>query len=361
MIVLGIYGQIEKKTISQKLGITISNLPNDWEIGIQEDIIDEINYRKYTNEKYKNNKRFKHLIKNHPLKDYSLKEILSHRNTRGTFRSYNSEEENLKELAKNLICMKVEIEEFDKSMIQYRNSTLDCPTCEMGYIEKFLNLFIFISDATSSTLKDWCSKVIIYNSDDDFSKPQLLKSLYFSIEKDCFPCKDKAINELLKFGKMIDNFLETEDDFWKLDYIINAISFDNEYNAYHLFKVYSIIEMLIIDSNKTGKTVGLIGSKLPLFMNGISTKEYNENDKQELAELIRVIRNKIGHGDFIKLKEKLNEYKCKFMKDFMFDEFERSEQDWIFLHICCLLDEILKDILWEMFNNKEDFEKIKKK
>lgn len=67
-----------------------------------------------------------------------------------------------------------------------------------------------------------------------------------------------GITSLVYIGKLIDDFLVSDKDFWLLDYIINAVFFNREHNAYHIFKVMSLIEMLIINPKANGKTVGEI-------------------------------------------------------------------------------------------------------
>ena len=43
---------------------------------------------------------------------------------------------------------------------------------------------------------------------------------------------DGGIASLKYIGKLIDSFLVTEKDFWLLDYIINAVFSDSDYDAY---------------------------------------------------------------------------------------------------------------------------------
>ncbi|MCM3575494.1 hypothetical protein M3172_20025 [Mesobacillus subterraneus] len=116
----------------------------------------------------------------------------------------------------------------------------------------------------------------------------------------------------------------------------------SHYNAYHLFKNYSLIEMVIgkedfTDPNKFDDIFALF----------IESDRFENNEIKKLfAKIIRQIRNKIAHGDFLGLQKKLEEYAAHFMKNYYFDYFEYSRENWIYLNICCELDRILADILW---------------
>lgn len=87
------------------------------------------------------------------------------------------------------------------------------------------------------------------------------------------------------------------EDFWLLDYIINAVFSDSEQNAYHIFKVMSLIEMLIINPKGKGKTLGEIEHKLPQFLSDC----IEASQRTLFSEIARKLRNKIGPGDFVSI------------------------------------------------------------
>jgi len=146
---------------------------------------------------------------------------------------------------------------------------------------------------------------------------------------------------------MIDSFLETENDFWKLDYIINSVFDDNNYNTYHLFKVFSLLELLLVYPDDNGKITEL-DSKLQQFL----PKQIPTNKQARFCMLVRQIRNKIGHGDFHSMNLKCEEYANEFMQTFWFDYYEFSRQNWILSNICVALNNTLANVLWMMLNDK---------
>ena len=49
---------------------------------------------------------------------------------------------------------------------------------------------------------------------------------------------NKSVNDLILLGKKVDNYIKTETDFKKLDYIISSINsyHERDYNAVHFMK-----------------------------------------------------------------------------------------------------------------------------
>lgn len=87
----------------------------------------------------------------------------------------------------------------------------------------------------------------------------------------------------------------------------------------------------------------------------------SNDEKQLCAKLLRQLRNKIAHGDFIAFEEKIEEYAIRFLDGkFEFDYSEYSRKNWTIEHVCCLLDDILKRIFNMMFYDYETLENIKK-
>jgi len=137
--------------------------------------------------------------------------------------------------------------------------------------------------------------------------------------------------------------------------MINSIYNDKEYNTYHLFKVYSLFEMLLIKETSNSKTSD-IDEKLTVFL----PDEYSNKEKLEYACMIRRMRNKIGHGDFLKLNDLLEKYAQKFMDGhFGYDYSEYSRQNWIYLHLCCELDNTLAKVLRFLLTDRVKYNKFK--
>lgn len=346
MIVVNIFGEIVPIVISKKLGIILSNLPQDWKEGLIETMEEEIHHREYDVKKYND------FINIEP---YDAQKIVEHKNFSGilVLRS----KDYLKEIANNLIC--ISVEDFENSMLQKKNPYIDSPTCEIEFAEKWIKLYEFLS-RNDHNGRDWMPSTCMYSSEKSlFEQTYVLRTIYaemsFDIKMDPVVFNQRKINGLIDFGKMIDSFLEKEENFYMLDYILTAIADDSDYNAYHLFKNYSLIEMIIgkEDFNDPIK----FDEKLALF---IELGRCENNEKKKLfAKIIRQIRNKIAHGDFLGVRKKLEEYAAHFMRNYHFDYFEYSRENWIYLNICCELDRILTDILWKLLSKSNFLSHVK--
>ena len=82
--------------------------------------------------------------------------------------------------------------------------------------------------------------------------------------------------------------------------------------------------------------------------------------RKELSIILRKMRNKIAHGDFIKLENTIEEYAKRFMDvKYNFDYSEHSRKNWVILNSCCLLQEAVVKILKMMFYNKKILSEIR--
>lgn len=73
------------------------------------------------------------------------------------------------------------------------------------------------------------------------------------------------------------------------------------------------------------------------------------------------MRNKIAHGDFIALENIIEEFAVNFMDGkFSFDYSEYSRKNWVLLHTCCLLNDIIINIIKMMFFQKDKLLEVKK-
>lgn len=73
------------------------------------------------------------------------------------------------------------------------------------------------------------------------------------------------------------------------------------------------------------------------------------------------MRNKIGYGDFNGFYEKPEEYARLYMINYNFDYSEYSRINWILLHVCCLLDDLIAKVIKIMFENESKLLEIKNK
>lgn len=74
---------------------------------------------------------------------------------------------------------------------------------------------------------------------------------------------------------------------------------------------------------------------------------------------MRKFRNKISHGDFEAVSKLLQEYRNEFMKNFWYDEFEYSKDNWTYGNISLEFDEALSNILRFMLDDKTGWENLK--
>ena len=157
------------------------------------------------------------------------------------------------------------------------------------------------------------------------------------------------LNSMLEWGKLFDNFLINRERYLQLDYLINSIYKDNEY---HLIKDFSLCQLML--ENKCEAELDI---KLQRFL----PDRLSNDEKQLCAKLLRQLRNKIAHGDFIAFEEKIEEYAIRFLDGkFEFDYSEYSRKNWTIEHVCCLLDDVLKKIFNMVFYDYETLENIKK-
>ena len=351
MVLINLYGKLDPIILSKKLGVGISNLNDDWVTGIVDDLKEEMLLREHylkTSKKY-NFADFK-------INQYEPDKIVRDANWTETIDE--DVDFNLQEIAKNLV--QLEVLDFDQSLLQLKNSHLDSPSCEVQYPLKFIQFCHILSE--SKRARTHCKSNIpfmTYNPDKYNSKPLILNfvSSMVKTQTDLKVFNEKAIESMVYVGKLIDNFLESERDFWIFDYIVNALYESSEYNAYYIFKIMSLIEMLIINPNGNGKTQGELERKLPRFL----LNELNEYDDKELfCTIARKLRNKIAHGDFEAFQKLLEEYRENFMQNFWYDEFEYSVESWTINSICLSLKSALSEIFFEFFSNKEGFLRFQK-
>lgn len=344
VVVLDMYGIIEKTLISKKLHLYVANLPNEkhneWNEYLFEVMNKEIKQREIDSLEFENNYGKK--LGLYDLK--YMKRIYELNFNFGIIDEKSEIEKYIQYFANHMIYLFFDYNYDYFSFFDWATNCFDGRLCEEDYAEKIIKLIRFITRHSVDAVTPAC----IYSSNqDDFGKTRVLQILQFKREVS----KEKYIAELQKWGQKIDEFLEEENDFYQLDYLINALYKGNEYNTNHLFKDFSILEMLLV---KEGVKTNTIDNKLSIFL-----QEEYEDESKNVAKLLRQMRNKIGHGDFNGFYEKAEEYARLYMMNYNFDYSEYSRVNWILLHVCCLLDDLIAKVIKIMFENKPKLLEIK--
>lgn len=347
MILLNVYGNIQPTIISKKLGVGISNPASDWVQGLQDDFEEEIILHKHKIAAF--NKIG--LDTSSFSGRYDLGKMVENLG----WNEFGKNNEQI--IAEHLV--EIQVMDFDNSLLQLKNTHLDSPTCETQYAKKFIKLCRRVCSATISNSKlAKYMPFITYDSDELNTIPLIINYLEAYAKSD-FSQDDKYTVNVLRclqeMGQMIDNFILSEEDFWLFDYIVDALSDINEKSAYHIFKVMSLIEMLIIKPTNKGKTQGEIEKKLPQFL----PQRIDQTKQQLFSEILRKLRNKIGHGDYKAVATLLEQYRQEFMQNFWYDEFEYSIDNWTYGNICWNIDESLNNILWFMFSDRGKWENLR--
>jgi len=344
MIVIDVYGKIEKTVISEKLQLCIANLPNeehnDWKQELIRVMEREINQQELDNSEFEKDYGKK-------LKSYDanyLKRIID-----DNFNDYNGMEESdisnyLNYIADNMICLFFDYKYENMPFFDWKTNCFDGRFCEEDYAEKIINFIRFVRKNNKELLFPTCT----YSSNTHFLEKTRVITILNHKRKETL---DEYISQLKKWGEYIDEFLENENDYYKFDYIVNALYKDNEHNMNHFFRSYSLLEALLLKSSeKTEK----LDEKVAIFL-----EHTYGTESKKVARLLRQMRNKIGHGDFMAFNVKSEEFATAYMKQFSFDYSEYSRLNWILLHVCCLLDDLLAEILFVLLHDKYKINKIK--
>lgn len=333
MVILNILGKIEKTYISNKLGLYISNLPdgretnfNNWQEGMKE--ILKIAYQTEKLEASRFIGKFgsgpDNLFETRVLK--SAIEILNERDE-------NKEiivDRYIDFLSQNMICIDIDYEKCEIPDGENTYSCLGGGSCEDDPVEKIFELLGFITrriDNNGTTIPHCI-----------YSTSQRRDREYRYLFSGTMDINDQ-ITELKKLGRLLDEYLISEKEFYQLDYLCNAL-FDigaSGKNTYHYMKLYSLCA-LFLEKDKESE----LDYKLPYLMD----LSIPISERMGMAELMRKIRNKIAHGDFEKLNELLECYAQKYMDGkFWFDYFEYTRPSWVLLHISCKLEDILISLI----------------
>lgn len=343
----------EEIIISDKLGIIAMNYDQEISEYNKDNIHDEMKYRKYVVNKYPDRDE---------IREFDLREIFN----RNYFsisgddeKSDESEESIIEAVSCYLIC--VLIDEYKQSFLKYKNENINNPTCEPCFEDKFLGLYNFlegrICDGSGTKSKE--IDVAFSDSPNNHDNSRILSSLDWKSRKtgainymfdnyaEEFQYK---IGGLKQFGQLIDNFLETENDFYALDYIIDVIYHKEDYGAFPIVKLFSIIELIIVNSEHSLHSE--LKKKLLRFVPD-KIGETEEN-KCRWISLIYKIRNKIAHGDFIGVNKEIQKYMEDHMTRWNLDLYEFSEINWGYSGVVSDLYNVVSQVIWAMITNKDE-------
>lgn len=246
-------------------------------------------------------------------------------------------------IADKMICMYFHYEYDDMPLGGWETNCFDGRCCEEDYAEKIIDLMTFLSYPTEGVSFPASVQWVYSSNHDEINHHRMFwggddAALY--------------IEELKRWGKLFDDFLQAENDYYLFDFICNALHKDNEYNVYHLLKAYSLCQLFLEDEREAE-----LDKKLPEFLND----SYSMEEREKMALYFRQIRNKIAHGDFIEFNKKIEEYTKQFMDGhFDFDYSEYSRPNWAISNICCALDDALRKMLFMLFTDRNKLEQIKR-
>lgn len=334
MVVLNIQGKIPLIRISKKLGLWISNLPNEelnnWNEYLCSELYaclrrSEINQQKL-GIKQRDNLRemYERYFPNMPIS----KEI-------------QDEDKCIQAVVNRMICIYFDYEYDDMPMGDWTTNCFDGRLCEEDYAEKIIDFINFASksddDSLPSPIPQW-----IYSSNHDEANDY---RLFWGGQE-----ADPYIANLIEWGRLFDNFLLNRNDYLQLDYLMNSIHKDNGYNENHLMKAYSLCQLFLENEKEIE-----LDFKLPYFIEG-----YSDEERNLCAKLLRRLRNKLAHGDFIGFEAIIEEYASSLMDGcFQFDYSEYSRKNWTILHVCCLLDEVIRRLIETMLLDRDRLQNIK--
>lgn len=332
MVVLNFYGKIPHTCISEKLGLYLSNLPDAEDNNWRQDLAEEIELAVKADGIYQDK-----LGTSYPCRIGTLySRVFPEKTVPDSFK-----EEHYYDLAGQMICLSFEYDYDDMPLGGWDTNCFDGRFCEEDCAEKVIDLINFLAHDTCSPvpIPQW-----IYSSNHDGIDHY---RMFWGGEP-----SEAYVKSLLEWGKLFDNFLQTKNDYLLFDYILNAIHKDNEYNEIHLMKAYSLCQLFLENKHESE-----LDKKLPQFLDD----RMIDSERLECAAILRRMRNKIAHGDFMAFEGVTEEFAVKFMDGrYWFDYSEYSRKNWVINYVCCLLDEVVRKLIWMAFYDKAALASIKK-
>ena len=325
MVILNIYGKTDPICISKKLGLFISNIPSDWKSEILDECKNIIDIQSIQNKRY----GYKNEIDIKKLHNSIVKDSCLNRNT--------TDIDYIKEIIDNMICLYFNYDYDDMPLGGWETNPFDGRLCEKDYAELIVNYW---GEVYNRLMPSW-----IYSSNKE-SKDLFFKMSFFRADFDI------GMHCLCFWGKQIDNFLQSRNDYLLLDYLIQNFQDDDDNVFFHFLKWYSLCQ-LFLEKDKESE----LDWKLAMFL----SNEYSKEERIIIASLFRKMRNKIAHGDFLKFEELIEEYATKIMDGkFNFDYSEKSRKNWAIDHARFSLKKAVLKINSLLFSNKDFITQIKK-
>lgn len=333
MVVLNMQKKISPICISKKLKLYISNLPNDKDNNWNEELCSELwailRYSEIDAQKLgiiqKNNLQeiYKNYYPNESLPDGVTENVC------------------IQNIVDCMICLYFNYDYEDMPMGDWTTNCFDGRFCEEDYAEKIVDFINFLSHGQNKLLPiptpQW-----IYSS--NYDEINLYRIFWGGADATPY------IESMKKWGELIDNFLCSRNDYLLLDYLMNSIHKDNEYNEYHLLKAFSLCQLFLEKERESELDV-----KLLTFIDA----RYSQKEKEACVKLLRRMRNKIAHGDFLAFEEIVEEFAATLMDGrFWFDYSELSRKNWIIQNVCCLMDDIVRKLIQILLLDRKQLDSI---
>lgn len=237
--------------------------------------------------------------------------------------------------------------------IEYRNMKLTDifgGINESTFEEYFLNFFNFIKSKIEpeKTIYNSTVPLIIlkpFEFQSDFLTNMDIEPYRIKQVENYTSMLEKFYDEidlLKKFGYLLDNYFNTQDDANKFIFILKNLPISDEEDYSNFLFSISIIELFKKSGFSWTDTEKEEISKYFYGMYWIGSKEE--------VDLIIKIRNKLVHADYNQYFKLLDKYKKKYMKDFEFDHFEATDYRWILGIITIKVNEAAANIVWEELN-----------
>ena len=220
MVVLNFCGRIEPICISKKLKLYISNLPcsedDDWEQELVDEMYAAIQYRLASHEKYGDT-----------VKPFDVPSIFCQDNCRQEFIHCTAEDDYLRAYADNLIYLYFDYDDDDMPFMDWRTNCFDGRFCEEDYAEKVVDFIRFVYGNSTQNNRSPLSRIHMLYTSNDMTESPYYKRIIFSGVFD----KEPYIQALQEFGARLDDFLDSENRYYQIDYLMEAIHTDNHYNT----------------------------------------------------------------------------------------------------------------------------------
>lgn len=343
MVVLNFYSSIQSAIcISDKLKLYISNFNSDntperisgWkgeleEVLLQARAINELNNKRYN------------IQKGDPL--IILYNSIFPNNPTTT----SLTKKQIENITDKMVCIYFNYEYSDMPMGDWTTNCFDGRLCEEDYAEKIISFLDFLTYPFNG-IKDFPNPTPnwIYSSNHD--KENESRIFWYQNQYS----SDDFIQSLIAWGKLIDNSLQTDNDYYQFDFLCNALFDESKCDTYQYIKLYSLCQMFLENKKESE-----LDEKLPHFLD----ERIDFDTRKLMAQHLRRIRNKIAHGDFTHFNKEIEKYAQKFLDDhYCYDYSEYSRQNWVLLSICCTLKDALALIIYYLLFKREDLDHIKK-